>query len=247
MLLASLLVFGCMLTTRGQRYQDFDFQTPLAVNETLVIGFVGGREDWNSEKEGVRRLALERRSLDLNGVYIETVENKRRHLALELVEAAFDRDRNRTLDSVELDSVRLILYGQSFGGAAVVKLSRELQAKNIPVLLTVQIDSVGRNDAVIPPNVQNAANLFQKNGRIIHGEPEITAEDPSKTKILGNFEFDYSNKKIDLSGVPWWKKLFRTDHTKMNRDPEVWGKVEKLILESLCRFRCDKLLRTRLL
>ena len=47
----------------------------------------------------------------------------------------------------------LVMYGQSFGGAAVVKLARQLQAMSLPVLLTIQIDSVGRDDSVIPQNV----------------------------------------------------------------------------------------------
>ncbi len=54
--------------------------------------------------------------------------------------------------------------------------------------------------------------------------------DPQKTAILGNFRFDYRNKKIDLSEVSWFKKVFRTAHTKMDHDPEVWAKVEELIL-----------------
>ena len=33
--------------------------------------------------------------------------------------------------------------------------------RNIPVLPTIQIDSVGRGDAVIPPNARWAANFHQ--------------------------------------------------------------------------------------
>ena len=124
----------------------------------------------------------------------------------------------------------MILYGQSFGGAAVVKLAKQLKKMDVPVLLTVQVDSVGWGDAVIPSNVRRAANLFQPNGLIIRGEPKIRAQDPQKTAILGNFRFDYRNKKIDLSEVSWFKKIFRTAHTKMDHDPEVWAKVEELIL-----------------
>ena len=56
----------------------------------------------------------------------------------------------------------MIVYGQSFGGAAVVKFARQMDALEIPILLTLQVDSVGIGDAVIPPNVRAAANLFQK-------------------------------------------------------------------------------------
>ena len=232
----AMLTAACSLTTRPQRYQDFQTTAVLSESETLIIGFIGGREDWDSEKEGVRRLALDLRSRNIPNVHVETVENKQRSLALQLIQNVFDRDRNGSLDVSELQSVRIILYGQSFGGAAVVKAAGELKKKDIPILLTVQIDSVGRNDAVIPDNVKAAANLFQRNGKVIRGEPVIRAEEPSKTRILGNFEFDYRKKNIDLSHVSFWKKLFRTDHTKMNFDPDVWKKVEELILEALSSF-----------
>jgi hypothetical protein len=99
--------------------------------------------------------------------------------------------------------------------------------------LTIQVDSVGKNDSIIPSNVKAAANLFQKNGWIIRGEPEIRAEDPNKTQIVGNFQYDYSEKEIDMSHIPWFKKIFRVAHTKMGNDPEVWQQVESFILEQI--------------
>lgn len=98
---------------------------------------------------------------------------------------------------------------------------------------SVQVDSIGRGDKIIPSNVASAANLFQRNGLIIKGEREIRPQDPSRTKIIGNFEFDYSDKKISLSHVPWYKKIFRVAHTKMDHDPAVWALVEKIILDAL--------------
>lgn len=233
-LLLTVLAFGsgCALS-RGQRYQDFVTQTPLPANQYLIVGFMGGREPWNNDKRGVRRLALKLRSRDLPGVHVETVENTKRDLALKLIHQAFDRNQDGRLDEPERRSVRLILYGQSFGGAAVVKLARQLQQMGIPVLLTVQVDSVGRNDAVIPSNVRRAANLFQRNGLIIRGESTIRPEDAQKTEILGNFKFDYRHKHIDLSGVGWLKRTLHTAHTKMDFDPQVWAKVERLILNEL--------------
>jgi hypothetical protein len=218
---------------RAQRYQDFTTPTPLKEGDTLVLGFMGGRESWDNEKRGVRKLALRLRSKNLPGVHVETVENKKRRLALELIRGAFDRDRDGRLDERERASARLIVYGQSFGGAAVVKLARQLEAMGVPVLLTVQVDSVGRGDKVIPPNVRRAANLFQRDGLIIKGERQIRAEDPNKTAVVGNFKFDYEGKKVDLSEVSWLKRLFQAAHTKMDHDPEVWALVERLVLEAV--------------
>lgn len=204
----SLLLSACIFR-RPQRYSDFITPTPLPPDQYLVIGFLGGRQPWNNAKEGTRRLALE------------------------LIRNAFDRNQDGRLDEAERQRVRLILYGQSFGGAAVVKLARELHALDIPVLLTVQVDSVGREDAEIPANVQAAANLFQHDGRLIRGEAEIRAEDLQKTKILGNFRFSYQDKQVDMSDVTWHKRIFRDAHAKMDRDTEVWTQVEELIVAAI--------------
>ena len=215
----------------GQRYQDFTTPTPLGEGGLLIVGFMGGRESWDNDKRGVRKLALKLRAMNLPGVHVETVENKKRRLAVELIRNALDRDRDGRLDERERASARVIVYGQSFGGAAVVKLARQLKGIDVPVLLTVQVDSVGRGDKVIPSNVARAANLFQRDGLIIKGEREIRPEDPSKTTIIGNFKFSYSGKKIDLSEVSWLKRLFQAAHTKMDHDPEVWALVERIILD----------------
>jgi hypothetical protein len=220
-------------TRAEQEPADFATPLPLPEGDILVIGFLGGRDRWNDETKGVRQLALKLRARQLEGVHVETVENSRRRVALDLVRRALDRNADGALDDGERAAARLIVYGQSFGGAAVVKLARELAALGVPVLLTVQIDSVGRGDGVIPPNVRRAANLFQDNGWLIRGEAPIRAEDPARTEILGNFRYDYDEREISLRGVPWYKSLARAAHAKMDRDPEVWAHVEKLLLEAI--------------
>ena len=230
---------GCVFV-RGQRYHHFTTTTPLKQNHVLILGFLGGREPWNNPRRNVRKLALKLRAQHPNAVQVETVENKKRHLALELIRRAFDRNHDGQLDAQERAGVRVILYGHSFGAAAVVKLARQLDQMGVPVLLMVQVDSVGRGDQIIPANVVRAANLFQRNGWFIRGEPEIRAEDQSRTEIIGNFEFDYRNKKIDLSEVSWMKRIFRSAHTRMDFDPAVWAMVEELIVKEIERLNNEK-------
>lgn len=237
LLLSSALVlvfFGsaCFLS-KGQRFHDFRLQPPIKPSGVLVLGFLGGREPWDSEHSAIRHLVLRLRKMKLPQVHVETVENKKRDLALQLIRQAFDFDRDGALSKKEKDRVRLILFGQSFGGAAVVKLARQLHERDIGVLLSVQVDSIGIGDEEIPPNVDRAANLFQQEGLFIRGESEIRAEDPEQTEIIGNFEFSHEDQQIDISEVPWHKKLFRVAHTRMNFDPRVWQKVEQLILSTM--------------
>lgn len=232
LLLAEGTIHSSCVLFHGQRYSHFMTKTPLAESDILILGFMGGRDAWD-KNNALRRLALKLRSGTDPRLRVETVENRKRNLAIELIRNSLDRNRDGLLDPHERVAARLILYGQSFGGAAVVKLAWQLKAMNVPVLLTVQIDSVGRGDRVIPSNVRQAANLFQRNGIVIRGEPAIVAEDLAKTVILGNFEFDYRRKQVDISRVPWHKKVFRVAHNKIEHDPDVWAKVEKLILAAV--------------
>jgi hypothetical protein len=172
------------------------------------------------------------RNQKLENAHIVTVENVHRDLALELVKKAFDRNRDEKLSAAEAGSARVILYGQSWGGAAVVKFSRQLDDIRVPVRLSIQIDSVGIGDGDIPPNVRRAANFYQNNGRIVHGQSEIRAVDPTRTSILFNQRRDYSKTEIKVN-KHWWKKAFRSDHVKMDNDPEVWNCVERLIVEEI--------------
>jgi len=220
---------------RAQRYENFQTRTPLPPDDYIIIGFLGGREPWNHPNRGVTRLARKLRELypSSSGVHVETVENMKRGLALKLIRNALDRDADGRLSDAERASARVILYGQSFGGAAVVKLAKQLNQLGVPVLLTVQVDSVGVGDAVIPPNVQAAANFYESEGFFVRGEAKIRAADPQKTRVLGNFQFSYKNKNVPVSDVIWLKKVFMDAHTKMDFDPEMWAQVEKLIVESI--------------
>ena len=217
----------------AQQFQHFTAPRPLQSGHTLVLGFMGGRDSWRNTEVGMGRTAQWLRQQAIPGVHVETVENLKRDLALRLVRACLDSNGDGRLQPEERRRARIVLYGQSFGGAAVVKFARQLDRLVIPVLLTVQIDSVGRGDGRIPPNVRAAANLYQDNGRLIRGEAPIRAADSGRTRILGNFRFDYSNLDIDLSHLRWYKKIGRRAHAKMDRDPAVWRKVEELILDAL--------------
>jgi hypothetical protein len=125
-----------------------------------------------------------------------------------------------------------VVYGQSFGGAAVLKFARSLERRSIPVVLTVQVDSVGRGDGLVPTNVRFALNLYQSDGWLIRGEQPIRAEDQRKTVILGNERFHYSRppgSEIEVDDLPWWKLVFRIPHTRMDRDERVWNRVGRAI------------------
>lgn len=231
------LLFALPLSAAGPAEKVHWSSPPAAATQqqVLVLGFMGGRDRHDDERVGVGRFATKLREMGLPCVRVATIENTRREQALKMVLRALDRNGDGQIDSHERESTRLILYGQSFGGAAVVKFARQLKAAGIRVLLTVQVDAVGVDDQLIPSNVAEAASLFQRNGIFIHGPKRITAENPRTTEILGNFRFDYRNNPIDISDLAWYKKILREDHSRMDRDPAVWNKVQDLILGTMAR------------
>jgi hypothetical protein len=99
------------------------------------------------------------------------------------------------------------------------------------VLLTIQVDSVskpGADDKSIPANVAQAINFYQLDG-LLHGQRQIVAADPSHTRILGNFQFNYKTKPVNTDGFPWYARMFMKPHIEIESDPIVWSRVESLI------------------
>lgn len=223
------------------RRQDITTPVPLPPGSLLVVGFLGAWESWDNDKRSVRRLAMELRERNMPGVYVETAGNHSRRTMLKFIREALDTNRNRKLEKEEARAAQIILYGQSFGGAAAVKLARELNRLGVPVRLTVQVDSVGRDDDRIPPNVARALNLYQRDPGPVWGENNIRAMDPSRTKILGNVRFSYLFRSIDMSNYPRAARRLGVAHWKMDNDPVVWKTVETAILAEIAAWQASKL------
>jgi hypothetical protein len=202
---------------------------------TIIIGFMGGfvRHD-DLVHSGVQLAARLRKDYPTD-VHVEVFENRRREKAHEQILKLLDTNHDATLSFEEKQVARIIIYGMSWGGSETVTLARELEEDGIPVLLTIQVDSVAKirqNDAVIPGNVSEAVNFYQPNGTL-HGQPKIRAADEERTKILGNFRFEYESKPIRCEKYPWYDRVFAKSHTEIECDPVVWNQVESLIRSKL--------------
>jgi hypothetical protein len=198
----------------------------------IIVGLVGGVVKHDDPIRSEVKLAERLRAKYPSGVYVETFENRHLKKALLVILTRLGADRSGLLSENEKQQARVILYGHSWGGSAMVKLARELDKRGI---LTVQVDSVkrfGMDDSVIPPNVVRAANFYQSNG-MIHGKPQIRAADPAKTQILGNFRFDYKEHPIHCPEYPWYDRTFAKAHTEIDCDPAVWSRVESLIRQQI--------------
>jgi len=201
----------------------------------IVIGFVGGFIRHDNRIHGGVQIADRLRKDYPSGVYIEVFENHRGEQAHQLILRLLDTDHDGSLSAEEKKNAHIIIYGHSWGGSETVALARALERDGIPVLLTIQVDSVpkgGANDGEIPANVKQAANFYQSNG-LLHGLREIHGADPSRTQIIGNFQFDYHAHPVRCDGYPWFARLFERPHIEIECDPNVQVRVETLIRSKL--------------
>jgi hypothetical protein len=197
----------------------------------LVIGFVGGRVSSTNAIHQEVQLATHLRKEYPAAMNVEIFENHSGPRARQAILRLLDTDHDGSLSADEKQKARIVLYGHSWGASEAVTTARALQSDGIPVLLTIQIDSVtkhGEDDRLIPANVAEAINLYELDG-FLHGRAEIVAADPSHTQILGNFKFDYKTKSANCKDYPWFARMFMRPHIEMESDPKVWTRVESLI------------------
>jgi hypothetical protein len=201
----------------------------------IVIGFVGGFVKHDNAVHSEVQLATRLRRDYPAGVQVEVFENHRREKAHEQILRLLNIDNDGSLSAEEKQQARVIIYGHSWGGSETVTLARELEKDGIPVLLTIQVDSISKahqDDMLIPANVRQAANFYQTNG-LFRGRPEIRAADAAHTEIIGNFRFDYKTHPVSCQRYPWFGLLFMRSHIEIECDPTVWDQVESLIRSKL--------------
>jgi hypothetical protein len=206
-----------------------------AVASNIVIGFVGGFVDHENPHHGPVQLAQRIRQTVPRGTYVRVFENRRRKRAHDVIVSLLDTNRDGVLSVDEKSRARIILFGHSWGAAAAVMLARDLRREGVPVLLTVQVDSVAKlwqNDSTIPDNVAEAVNFYQTEG-IVHGRRHITAADPAKTEILGNYRIDYKKDPVECPGASWWDRVFTPGHMQSECDPNLWSRIENLVTQRL--------------
>ena len=201
----------------------------------IVIGFVGGFVHHDDAVHQEVQLAARLRKDYPTGMEVKVFENHLWRQAHQEILQLLDSDHNGALSAEEKLQARIVLYGHSWGASETVSMARALQKDEIPVLLTIQVDSVskpGNDDRSIPANVAQAVNFFQLDG-LLHGQRQIVAADPLHTQILGNFRFDYKTNQVNCDGYPWYARIFMKPHIEIESDPKVWNQVESLIRSKL--------------
>ncbi len=197
----------------------------------IVVGFVGGFVRHDDLRHSEVQLARKLQASHPERLHVVMFQNWHREAAHQTILQWLDTGHDGHLTDEERRSAHIILFGHSWGGAAVISLARELQQEKIPVLLTIQVDSIakpGHDDRVVPANVAYAVNFYQTRG-LLHGRPRITAADPAQTRILGDFFQDYNKPPTECSRYPWLTRHLFSGHIAIECDPQVWSQIEDLI------------------
>jgi pimeloyl-ACP methyl ester carboxylesterase len=218
----------------------FRISNPLMAPETLhdpliVIGFMGGLIHPGDlvHKEALLAQDLDRRYPTT--VHTMMFANHDEPNALRALLKLLDTGKDG-LTSLKKSAARIVLFGHSWGGSEAVNFARDLDRRGIPVLLTIQVDSVekqGEDDGDIPANVREAVNFYQAEG-LLHGRRSIQAIDPRRTTILGNYESTYKRNPISCAGYSWYARAFMKPHIEIENDSAVWNKIEALIVARSC-------------
>ena len=215
----------------GQAAPHDDMRIP----PSIVIGFMGGNVASDDASRNELIVANRLRASYPEGSYIQVFANRNFEDAHKTILQLLGPTPTSGLSPEEKKRAKIVLYGHSWGASAVVTLANELKKDGIPVLLTIQVDSVqkrSQNDAIIPGNVERAVNFFQPDG-MLHGRNEIRAADPEHTTILGNFRYSYKETPAECHSYPWYERVFIKSHIAIECDPVLWKRIEVLIRGSL--------------
>jgi hypothetical protein len=201
------------------------------LHKVIVVGFVGGFVKHDDARHAEVQFAARLRNRYASAVEVQVFGNHSGQEALRYVLRLLDTNHDGVLSAPERGQAKVIIFGHSWGGTETVLLASALQQQRIPVLLTIQVDSIGKpgqGNVTIPANVAHAVNFYQSSG-LLHGRSEIVANDPERTNIIGNFHMIYRDHPINCNNFPWYSRVFTKPHLEIENDPRVWAEAASLI------------------
>lgn len=195
-----LAAAGCSSMAPGKLA---DVQTlsdrPRAGNVYLLRGFIG------IFSTGIDHLGEE---INTDGVRAKVYQDDQWHALADTIAARYAGQTNPE---------PVVLIGHSYGADDVIRIARELQAKNVKVDLLVTIDPVTPPD--VPKNVVKCVNIYRPNGLtdilpFFRGIP-LKADSPEADNVIN------VNIRTDPRGLMDWD----TDHFNIEKKPKVHAVV----------------------
>jgi pimeloyl-ACP methyl ester carboxylesterase len=181
----------------------------------LYVGFVGALEPPDNKDSGVVQLRDLLRGTGYPDVCAESFSPYVWPTAVSWLLKHFPSQAIPSTPGQIFHAPKVILVGHSMGGWAALAVARELRAHDIPIELTIQVDSVGITDHTVPNNVKSAA-IFHANDVLVWlTTKHLRAEDPAHTKIFSD---------VRVTGV---------GHESITRDP----RIRQLVLDTIDSLR----------
>lgn len=173
----------------------------------IVAGFRGAIEDPDDRHSGIVAIRNRLRSLGHADLCARVFSPYRQGRAMKWILAQFQiGPAAKSPDADASRQPKVILFGYSLGGWAMMAVARHLGKENIPVQLGVEVDSMWPASKSVPPNVLEAANFYQRKNWIMKGRDSLRLEDPELTHIVenerlytpGHFSIDLAPQVSDL-------------------------------------------------
>jgi hypothetical protein len=169
----------------------------------IVAGFRGLVEDPNDRHSGV--VAIRKRLLSLGhpDLCARVFSPYRQGTAIKWILSRL-RSEGEEAPSPAAGEIahgpKIILFGYSLGGWAMMAVARRLGKEHVPVELGVEVDGMWSASKTAPPNMREAANFYQRKSFLMVGRNHIRAQDPELTQIVENERLDgLGHFTIDLA------------------------------------------------
>jgi hypothetical protein len=180
----------------------------------IYLGFVGALEPANNKHSGVVQIRETLQGKDFPDICANSFSPYVWTKGRDWLMKHFPSHAG-VLTPAELEQApKVILVGHSMGGWAMMSVARELRDRDIPVELTIQMDSVGITDYTIPRNVKSAAIFHARDVLMFMTTKHVRREDPNHTEVVAD---------ITVAGA---------SHQSITRDPRIRELVMKTV-ESL--------------
>jgi hypothetical protein len=222
---SAIFLLACLfgpIAAQAQQQELFPTATPPSSISSRVIenpancriiylGFVGALEPSHNKHSGVVQIEDTLRGKDYSDVCANSFSPYTLAEGRTWLMQHFPAHPGELTAGELQHAPKVILVGHSMGGWAILSMARELRGRDIPVELTIQVDSVGITDFTVPRNVKSAAIFHANDVLMFMTTKHVRREDPVHTKLVAN---------VTVAGA---------GHESITRDP----RIRALVMETV--------------
>jgi pimeloyl-ACP methyl ester carboxylesterase len=199
----------------GAEGTDIGGPAPAKNCRIVFLGFVGALEPSNNKYSGVVQIRKTLQEKEYSDICANSFSPYAWTDGRDWLLTHFPSHPGPLTPEELQQSPKVILVGHSMGGWAMLSVARELRSRDIPVELTIQVDSVGITDYTIPRNVKSAAIFHANDVLMFMTTKHFRREDPDHTKLVAD---------VTVAGA---------GHESITRDP----RIRQLVLETVEKLR----------